>query len=261
MSGRLKSTIKELVPPAARRWLRVKQRRLTLWPPLGLVRFGSLRRLTPISRTYGLDRGQPIDRYYIEHFLARHSSMFDYAAGDIRGHVLEVGDRTYVDWAAREGRTDGIQKVDILHADGSGLLTTIVGDLATGRNIPSDTFDCIICTQVLPVIYDVAGAVSTLYRALKPGGVALVTVPGITASCLPDRDLWGDYWRFTSLSARRLFETVFPAEQVSVEAYGNVLTAIGFLHGLAVKDLKRAELEPHDPDYELVVCVRAVKAA
>jgi hypothetical protein len=30
------------------------------------IEFGSFRRLTPISRLWGSDRGQPIDRRYIE---------------------------------------------------------------------------------------------------------------------------------------------------------------------------------------------------
>ena len=38
--------------------------------PFGSVRFGDLRRLSPISRHFGFDRGTPIDRYYIEGFLA-----------------------------------------------------------------------------------------------------------------------------------------------------------------------------------------------
>jgi SAM-dependent methyltransferase len=253
---RLREAVKAMLPAAARSWLRAKHRRITVWPPVGLVRFGSLRRLTPISSNYGYERGQPIDRYYIEDFLSRHAGMPGYAAGDIRGHVLEVGGREYTDrFGAAETR------VDVLHVDRSNPQATIVGDLTSGNEIPSDTFDCIICTQVFPVVYDVSAAVSTLHRALKPGGVALVTMPGITASCVPDRDVWGDYWRFTTLSTRRLFEAVFPGEAVSVEAYGNVLAAIAFLHGLAVKDLKRSELHPHDPNYELVISVRAVKHA
>ncbi len=53
------------------------------------IRFGSLHRLKPVSRLFGFDRGQPIDRYYIEHFLQSH-------VNDIRGRVLEVGDRDYM---------------------------------------------------------------------------------------------------------------------------------------------------------------------
>ena len=60
------------------------------------VRFGSFRRLTPISRLWGSDRGLPIDRYYLERFLERH-------AGDVRGHVLEFYDDFIQDfWVARE---------------------------------------------------------------------------------------------------------------------------------------------------------------
>ena len=40
-----------------------------LQPAKNGVDFGDLRRLTPISRLYGYDRGEPIDRYYIESFL------------------------------------------------------------------------------------------------------------------------------------------------------------------------------------------------
>jgi hypothetical protein len=52
------------------------------------IRFGMLRTVFPTSRVFGIDRGLPINRYYIEKFLARH-------AADIRGRVLEVADNAY----------------------------------------------------------------------------------------------------------------------------------------------------------------------
>ena len=42
--------------------------------------------LQPISNVFGFDRGQPIDRYYVENFLSENASL-------IRGVVLEVADR------------------------------------------------------------------------------------------------------------------------------------------------------------------------
>ena len=48
---------------------------------------------------------------------------------------------------------------------------------------------------------------------------------------------------------------------MTVEAYGNVLAATGYLYGLAAEDLRREELQLRDPDYELVVAIRAVKRA
>ncbi|NIV33023.1 MAG: methyltransferase, partial [Anaerolineae bacterium] len=71
-----------------RRWLRIKRQGYDDIPPVGGVRFGGLRRVTPISQRFGYDRGRPIDRYYIEGFLAQH-------ANDVRGRVLEIGDDSY----------------------------------------------------------------------------------------------------------------------------------------------------------------------
>ena len=96
---------------------------------------------------------------------------------------------------------------------------------------------------------------------LKPGGVLLATVPGITPACKPDRDLWGDYWRFTTLSFRRLLEERFDATAVRVEAYGNVIASIAFLHGLAAEELTSGDLALRDPDYELVIVAHARKGA
>jgi SAM-dependent methyltransferase len=210
--------------------------------------FGSLRRLTPISRVFGFDRGQPIDRFYIEIFLSAH-------AGDIRGRVLEIGGNEYTH---RFGK-DRVTSCDVLHVEAGQPGTTIVADVTDAGSLSPDAFDCIICTQTLQHIYRVHDAMATLHRALKPGGVLLITMPGISQISRFDMDRWGDYWRFTTLSARRLCEDVFPPANVSVEAHGNVLSAIAFLHGLAAEDLRREELDHHDADYELVITARVVK--
>jgi SAM-dependent methyltransferase len=244
----VKAALKALLPAPARHWLRAKFQRLTVWPPVGSVRFGDLRRLKPISRVFGFDRGLCIDRYYIENFLAKH-------AEDIRGHVLEIGDDTYT----RRFGGDRVARSDVLHVQEGNPKATIVADLTCADSIPSDTFDCIIFTQTLQVIYDVRAAIRHLHRILKPGGVLLATFPGISQISRYDMDRWGDYWRFTTLSARRLFEEVFPPGNVTVRAYGNVLAAVAFLHGLSAEELRREELDYHDPDYELIITVRAVK--
>ena len=116
-------------------------------PPKGKVRFGDLRRLTPLSNEFGFDRGLPIDRYYIEFFLARHAS-------DIHGHVLEVGDDSYM---CRFGG-DRVLKKDILHVAEGNPAATIVADLARADHIPSNQFDCIILTQTLHLVYNVDAA-------------------------------------------------------------------------------------------------------
>ncbi len=214
------------------------------------VRFGSLRRVSPISGAFGLDRGRPIDRYYIEAFLERHRS-------DIKGRVLEAGG--LVNYTRQFG-DDRVTQSDIIypkvgHPDG-----TIVGDLATGEGIPLEAFDCLILTQVFPFIYDVRAAIANSHRSLKDGGVLLATLPGISQICRYDMEQWGDYWRFTDAAARRLFGEVFQPENVTVESYGNVLVACAFLHGLASHEITRQEFDYNDPNYQLSITVRAVKA-
>ena len=213
----------------------------------GGIDFGTLRRLEPLSRIFGLDRGLPIDRYYITGFLSDH-------APDVRGHVLEIAEDTYT---RRFGRRR-VTKSDVLSMDEGGK-TTIVADLTAADEVPSNTFDCIICTETLHLIYDVQAAIHTLHRILKPGGVLLASFPGISQISRYDMDRWGDHWRFTTVSAGRLFEEVFPHDRLSVEAHGNVLVAAAFLYGVVTQELKREELDYHDPDYELEITVRAVK--
>ena len=229
--------------------LRWRLLRLRRWPPVGHVRFGSLRRLRPISREWGFDRGRPIDRYYIERFLACQAT-------DIRGHVLEIGSNHYT----RTFGGERVERSDVLHVADALPGVTIVGDLTRADHIPSDSFDCLILTQTLQCLYDVRSAIGTLHRILKPGGVALVTFPGISKVSREDMERWGYYWSFTSSSAQRLFGEVFDAPDVRVEAHGNVLTAIAFLHGIAIGELEPEELDYHDPDYELLLSVRARKS-
>jgi glycosyltransferase involved in cell wall biosynthesis len=217
-------------------------------PPVGRVRFGSLRRLTPISRLWGCDRGLPVDRYYVEKFLTMQSQ-------DIQGHIMEIGDDSYT----RKFGESRVTASDVLHVLEGNPKATIVGDLTKADHIPSAAFDCIICTQTLQLIYDTRAALRTLYRILKPGGVLLATFPGISQTSQTD---WGGHWcwNFTSLSAHRIFSEIFPAEQIRVQAYGNVFVAVAFLEGLAVAELREDELEYHDPDYQVLVTVRAVKS-
>jgi glycosyltransferase involved in cell wall biosynthesis len=236
-----------VLPAGLRAWL---SERLPGGSP-GRVRFGSLRRLTPISRNFGWDRGGlPVDRYYIDGFLERH-------AEDIAGRVLEVRDDAY----ARKFGGDRVTRFDVLHPAPGNPAATIVADLTDAPAVPDQTYDCIVLTQVLPFISDVRAAVGTLHRILRPGGVVLATVPGISQIVRLDMDAWGDYWRFTSLSARRLFESAFPPSGVEVEAHGNVLAAAAFLYGLSSRELRAEELDHFDPDYEVLVTVRAVKEA
>jgi SAM-dependent methyltransferase len=244
--------IKEYLLKLGRRFLsknaRLRLLHSTRWPPVNHVRFGQLRRVEPISRQWGGDRGKPVDRHYIERFLSAN-------AADIKGHVLEVGDNRYT--LAFGGAR--VTKSEVVHASGKNPMADYVADFVHAPQLPSATFDHVICTQTLQLVSDLPAAIATLYRILKPEGVLLVTVPGISQIYLDKKDRWKDYWRFTGHAANWLFRQVFPAELVTVDTYGNVLAAIAFLHGLAAEELTDKELAHHDELYPVVVGVRAQK--
>lgn len=249
MKERLLKLYELALPKPLRRHAMQHIRRQTRRPRVGRVDFGGLRRLSPLSREWGYDRGKPIDRYYIERFLEKR-------APDIRGRVLEIGTNEYT----RAFGGEQVTRSDVLHVSEDHPNVTLIADLTKPDQFSPNVFDCVILTQTLHVIYDMRAALTTAYRILKPGGVLLATGPGISQISRYDMDHWGDYWRFTTRALQRLVEESFPSGDVKIEAYGNVLACTAFLHGLAVEELEQSELEHFDPDYELLITVRAQKA-
>ena len=214
------------------------------------ISFGRARiRLTvgvdPLSQLWGFDRGLPIHRYYLEQFLREF-------ARDIRGHCLEFQNPGYT---FRFGGS-AVEKLDILHIDNTNPIATIVADLTQPNDVPSNVFDCIICTHVLHVISELDKAVSEIYRILKPGGVLLVSVPHISM-CDPG---FHEIWRFTPEGLCLVLAKAFGTGNVSVRAYGNSLTAAGEIRGLVAHEFSKATLDYHDPRFAVEVCARAYKS-
>jgi len=229
---------------------RVNRRRFgfrRIWP-FGL---NTLARTIPISRDFGFDRGKPIDRYYIEHFLRQN-------AAHIRGRVLEIGDDHY----SRRFGGEKIERQDILHISADNPVATITGDLADPI-LPAEVFDCMVLTQTLHFIYDMRAAVREIRRALKTEGVVLLTVPGISPVERYAWSAWKEtwFWSLTEYSAARLFGEVFGTDNVVVETFGNVYAATAFLHGLALEEIDVGKLFPTDEAYPIIVTVRATKRA
>lgn len=212
------------------------------------VLWGNMRKTTPFSDIFGYDRGpQSIARYYIDNFISKY-------AFDIKGKVLEIGDDTYTQ---RFG--EKVLHSDVLHVVSGNPKATIVTDLSSDTSIPDNTYDCILMPQTLQFIYDFHSALKRTHDILKPGGVLLVTLSGISQISRYDMERWGEYWRFSTLSAKRLFEDFFPSEYIQIEANGNVLSAMALLEGMASRELKKSELDFQDANYEVTITVRAVK--
>lgn len=208
------------------------------------VRWGDLRRLDPVSAKWGFDRGQPVDRYYIETFLAQHAS-------DVQGSVCELLNDGYT----RRFGGDHVARSEVLDIDGANRRATIVDDLARPARLGRHQFDCFILTQTLPYIFDCGAALSAAFAATKPGGVLLVTVPSIIRYHQEPED----HWRFTVDSLARLLQDRCPGGRATITAYGNLVAAVAFLQGLASQELSPFELEHHDPRFPLVIAARVVK--
>jgi SAM-dependent methyltransferase len=213
------------------------------------VVFNDLSTIKPVSALFGFDRGTPIDRYYVEKFLEKKADL-------IKGRVLEIGDSFY----SRRFGGEKVEEYEVLHATPGNRSATITGDLTDTATLPGNAIDCFICTQTFNFIFDIQKAIQGAHHLLKPGGVLLATVSGISQISRYDMDRWGDYWRFTTASVKKLFEPVFKAG-LEIESHGNVLAATAFLQGVVIEDLpNEALLDENDPDYQLLITIVARKA-
>ena len=243
MSAGLRQAVVRILPSAMADWLRRIYRR-KMHPPRREIDFGDLARLTPIDNYYGFGRGKPIDRHYIDAFITRHSA-------DITGCVLELGTPVY----AREfGR--GIAKLDVLAVSEHEKEATIIGDLTDPACLEARAYDCLIITQALHCFYQPSDAVRAAWRCLKPGGVMLATVPGISMM----DDEWDWYWLFNKRAVERLFGDVFGEANIEVRQFGNVFAATCFLQGVAVEDVGADWLAELDPRFPVAITVRARRA-
>ena len=213
---------------------------------VGSFRFGDFASVAPACADFGFSRGLPVDRYYVEAFLAERSA-------DIRGRALEIGDASYC------RRFGEVAHQDVLHVDSGAPEATITGDLSQSGVLPLGVYDCMVITQSLHLIYDMRAAISEMFKALKPGGVLLLTSPGISRIDKGDwKDTW--YWSLTEASIRRLFSEAFGDENCEVDVHGNVYAANCFLQGLALEEVDRKKLDVLDPSFPVILTVRARKA-
>ena len=228
-------------PSAVKKQLKFLRKRLKQ------VDMGRLDRFKPFSTRFGYDRGGPVDRVYIEGFLAENADV-------IRGKVLEIADNVYT---IKFGGTK-VTKSEILHINDENPKATIVGDLTALSHEFDGQFNCIILTQTLHLIYDYKEALKTCRRLLAPGGSLLLTVPGITNI---DHDDWGKlfYYSFTSHSMEKLAGEIFPGDKASVKYYGNIKTATAFLYGLGVDEITSSSYEKNDPHYQVIISLKITR--
>lgn len=195
----------------------------------------------PVSRKFGMERGKAIDRYYIEKFLKENEEL-------VYGDCLEIAENTYT---LRYGG-ERVKNSYVLHLKGWGK-NAFKGNLETGEGICEEKYDCAIITQTLMFIYDIRQAAVNIFKMLKPGGCALVTVSGISQISRYDADLWGSYYSFHEGAIRALFEPIFGKDNIEVFVYGNAKIAMAMLYGLCVEDLREEDFLITDNDYPVIL--------
>jgi SAM-dependent methyltransferase len=205
----------------------------------GIPRWGNLRRTRPFSDNFGFDRGTPIDRYYLHHFLHRHRAH-------ITGRVLEIQNS---DYTKRFGH-DLLEThtIDVNPA----FRPTYHCDLARIDGcVPDGHYDCFLLPNTLSVLHDIEPCLSNAARIVRPGGVILATA----AALVPLTGDMPNYWHLSADGWRELTRRAWPDTAVHVEAHGNCLAAIAAMLGLAHEEIDPAELDIHDARFPVLVTV------
>jgi 2-polyprenyl-3-methyl-5-hydroxy-6-metoxy-1,4-benzoquinol methylase len=76
----------------------------------------------------------------------------------------------------------------------------LVGDIQNLEEMVAESFDTVVCTQVLEHIPRPWAAMSEMHRVLRPGGKVIISVPHLSAL----HELPHDYFRFTEFGLRSL---------------------------------------------------------
>ena len=105
-------------------------------------------------------------------------------------------------------------------------LTPLVNVVGRAEQLPfgSQQFDIVLCTQVLEYVPEPQVVIAEIHRALKAGGVLLLSVPAVFP-----RDSDSEYWRFLPCALKYLLSAF---SSVDVVPEGNSL--IGFIRTLNV---------------------------
>ena len=202
-----------------------------------------------LSNDYGDSRGTPITRYYIQHFFLN-LNHFGW------GNCLEFEDNRYTNQFGKNVTKYNTFKFSNKYNDKDNL---IIGDLTKIPLLPKERFDFIVCTNVLNFIFDFESAIKGIYRMLKKEGKCIITLDGPSSHISRyDMERWGDYWRFTNLSAKKIFErSNFKIEQNTV--YGNPYACSAQLNGFSIQDIDQSKLFPSEKDYQLLIALFLTK--
>ncbi len=196
----------------------------------------------PFQLFMGGSKNRTIGRFYIDDFWKNNLNC-------ITGDVLEIGRRNYFN-DIDSSRISSYQCLDIAKFED----VDIVADIQDMPQILDNTYDTIICTQVLEHLESPQSAINEIYRILKKKGVLLLSVPFLNNYHMEPHD----YWRFTEFSVRYLLKN-FTSKDINNYGNSNVFTlaSMGFTSKEIPKWLLFKSEEPiHFP---IIITAKAIK--
>jgi hypothetical protein len=162
----------------------------------------------------------------------------------ITGDVLEIQMTGYTKLFGHNVRRAESVDIDPQHD------TTYVCDISHPEGIlASNAYDCFLMPNTLNHLRDLEPSLMGALRVVKPRGTILATA----ATLVPTTPDFLDYWRQTPMGWKEVAARVWPDCVVEVHAYGNVLSAVAAMMGLAHEELTAEELDFHDPRYPVLV--------
>jgi SAM-dependent methyltransferase len=205
------------------------------------IDWGQFRRTEPFCKNFGFGRGTPIDRYYLDKFIA-------HIRPQVKGNTLEIGG------AVGNSASFGFTQTTEYHA--LDLHPSPYNDYAGDAHEPSliapETFDSIVCFNVLEHCTRPWIVAENIHRWLKKGGKAFCMVPNAQRV----HELPRDYWRPLPSALESMFDR-FTHKQMHV--YGNMMTHMASSYGIACEELTPEELDFSHPDYPVATCIVAEK--
>ncbi|MBD2666452.1 putative methyltransferase [Richelia sinica FACHB-800] len=205
------------------------------------INWGDLKKSVPICQAFGITRGKPVDRYYLNQFIQEIKNQ-------IVGNILEIGgtpkDKDF--YEVNPGTSYQVMNIE------PGLGIDIVGDAHDVSIIQPASFDSIVIFNVLEHCYAPWQVVENIYTWLKPGGKCFAMVPNAVRLHATPVDYWRPLpdafaWMFRNFSQQKLY------------IYGNPISVIASYHGIAVEELTSAELDAFHPDFPVATCIVAQK--
>ena len=142
-------------------------------------------------------------RQLLEHLLQKNSHL-------IHGRILDVG--------SKNRRYDHLFKgevtaVDIVENKESQVA---YGDIEKGLDFPNEMFDSLICLEVFEYLENYKKALAEIYRLLRPGGQAIISMPF----------LYHEHEDKIRLTSNYLASQLTPFSSVEIKTIGNAYTVI-----------------------------------